>query len=639
MEMPEKSIEQTSPDAPGLTLNESGLTAESEVKEVNHPETETAAGQPVEAEDAAQETAANAETAAENAAEPRGRRYTTAAETVIAMTELSQRDADEISRDEISRLKQLFHTLRKSEDEAAMQAWLAEGGDPFAYVPSEEAAQADAIFQGLMEQIKEKKAARAAEVEALMQKNFDAKEALIAEIARLSADADNVNRHFPRFRDIQTEFKAIGEVDPRNSSDQWKRYQDAVELFYDQLKVNQELRDYDFKKNLDTKLLLCIEAESLAKEPDVVSAFKRLQDLHIQWRETGPVAKETREEIWTRFKEASAVVNKAYQAFFEARKQREAENEAAKTALCEKAEAIDTGSLTSFNAWNEATRTVLALQEEWKTLGFASKKVNNALFSRFREACDRFFEKKGEYYKSVKEDLSANLAKKTALCEEAESLMDSTKWKATADRLAELQKQWRAIGAVPKKQSDAIWTRFQTACDHFFERKKADFNSSRHTEQANLKAKRALAAELKALPEDMPREQVIAAIKDAQARWQQIGHVPFKEKDTVYAEFRAVIDNLFATRDLRAKGDSMARFETSISESDPKGLSRERERLARVLEQKKADLQSYRNNLGFLSVKSSQGSSLLRDIERKTKRLEEDIAELTDKISLIDSKK
>lgn len=637
MEMPEKSIEQTTQDAPGLTLNENGPVAESEVKEVNHPQ---AAGDEAEATELHDAPAATAEAPVEaEVAEQRARRFNTAAEVVIALTELSQRDADEIAREEVSRLKQLFHTLRKSEDEAAMQAWLAEGGDPFAYTPSEETAQADAIFQGLMEQIKEKKAVRAAEVEALMQKNFDAKEALINEIGQLSADADNVNRHFPRFRDIQAEFKAIGEVDPRNSSDQWKRYQDAVELFYDQLKVNQELRDYDFKKNLDTKLLLCIEAESLANEADVVAAFKRLQDLHLQWRETGPVAKETREEIWARFKEASAVVNKAYQAFFEARKQREAENEAAKTALCEKVEAVDTAALTSFNAWNEATKTVLALQEEWKTLGFASKKVNNALFSRFREACDRFFEKKGEYYKSVKEDLSANLAKKTALCEEAESLMDSTKWKATADRLAELQKQWRGIGAVPKKQSDAIWTRFQTACDHFFERKKADYNSSRHTEQANLKAKRALTAELKALPEDMPREQVIAAIKDAQARWQQVGHVPFKEKDAVYAEFRTVIDNLFATRDLRAKGDSMARFESTISDSDPKGLSRERERLARVLEQKKADLQSYRNNLGFLSVKSSQGSSLLRDIERKAKRLEEDIVELTDKIAIIDSKK
>ncbi len=630
--MPEQSLESAQQESLDLTLNESGDNAV-ETNEVNQ-------SQVAEAVEPAVVAVAEQESEQEAVAVSAPARYSTAAEVVIALTELSQRDADEIARDEVSRLKQIFHTLRKSEEEADMQSFIAEGGDPFAYVAKEENAQADEIFQGLLEQIKEKKAARAAEVEALMQKNFETKEALINEIIKLGDDADNVNRHYPRFREIQSEFKGIGEVDPRNSSDQWKRYQDAVELFYDRLKVNQELRDYDFKKNLDTKLLLCIEAESLAKETDVVTAFKRLQDLHIQWRETGPVAKEMREEIWARFKEASAAVNKSYQAFFEARKQREAENEAAKTLLCERAEAIDTAAFNGFNAWNEGTKAVLALQEEWKSLGFASKKVNNALFSRFREACDKFFEKKAEYYKSVKEDLAGNLAKKTALCEEAESLKDSTKWKSTADRLAELQKQWKAIGAVPKKQSDAIWTRFQTACDYFFERKKADFNSLRNSEQANLKAKRALTAELQALPEDMPREQVIATIKDAQARWQQIGHVPFKAKDTVYAEFRAVIDNLFATRDLRAKGDNMARFTSSISEmTDSKDLSRERERLARVLEQKRADLQSYRNNLGFLSVKSSQGSSLLRDIERKAKRLEEDIAEITEKIALIDSKR
>lgn len=624
MEMPEKSINQN--QEIDLTLTE------------NQPETvvETVA---VETAPAAEDStdAPATDTIVEKPA--KSAKYKSSAEVLVAVTELSQRDADDIARDEISRLRQLFHTLQKAEADSALKSYLDEGGDPFSYTPTEEAAQADTIMQALIEQIKEKKATRAAEVEALMQRNYEAKEAIVAEINALAADADNVNRQYPRFREIQAEFKTIGDVDPRLSTDQWKRYQDAVELFYDQFKVNQELRDYDFKKNLETKIQLCSDAEALANEPDVVSAFKRLQDLHIQWRQTGPVAKEMREDIWNRFKEASAVVNKAYQSYFEERKEREAENETAKTVLCERVEAIDIPSLKSFNAWNEATATVLTAQEEWKKLGFASKKINNALFSRFRQACDKFFEQKGAYYKSVKDDLTENLAKKTALCEEAESLMDSTKWKATAERLAELQKQWRTIGAVPKKQSDAIWTRFQKACDHFFARKKEDLNSSRTTERANLDAKRAIIEELRNLPEGLTRDAVVAAVKDAQARWQQIGHVPFKEKESVYTEFRAVIDNIFATRDLRGKSDSKARFESSIEKiDDASQLSRERERLARVLEQKRADLQSYNNNLGFFNVKSAQGSSLLRDIERKTQRIRQDIEEITEKIALIDAK-
>lgn len=622
MEMPEKSLEPIN-EATDLTLNVDGNAATEVTETVENVIDEDAAEQPADDEQSTKNV-----------------KFADTAEILVAITELSQLPADDIQREEVSRLKQLFITFQKKEADAALQAYMAEGGDPFAYQPSDDAAKAETLFHAIVEQIKEKKAARAAEVEAEQQRNFESKEALIAEIAGLSADADNVNRHFTRFREIQNEFKAIGDVDPRHTTDQWKRYQDAIEMFYDQLKVNQELRDYDFKKNLEAKLGLIADAESLASASDVVAAFRHLQELHLKWREIGPVAKDIRDEIWNKFKDASAVINKAYQAYFEARKQREAENEAAKLALCERVEAVDLAAIDSFNGWNEATKTVLAAQEEWKTLGFASRKVNNSLFARFRQACDKFFEQKGAYYKQVKESLAENLAKKTAICEEAESLKDSTKWKETAQRLTELQKQWREIGAVPKKQSDAIWNRFQSACDYFFEKKKLDLNSSRHTEQANLKAKRALAAELRELPADMTRDQVMAAIKDAQARWQQIGHVPFKEKDAVYADFRAAIDNLFATRDLRGKHDNMTRFETSIETlDDNEKLSRERERLARVLEQKRADLQSYRTNLAFFSVKSSQGSSLLRDVERKIQRIEEDIDELTKKISIIDSKK
>ncbi len=559
------------------------------------------------------------------------------ADVIITLTSLAQAEADEISRDEVSRLKQRYYALRKATDEEARRQFVANGNDPEAFIPEEDPA--DEVLRQLLGSIKEKKAARAAEVEAELQRNFEQKDSLIAEITAMSNDTDNVNRHFTRFREIQQEFKNVGDVSPQQMSDQWKRYQDAVELFYDQLKVNKDLRDYDFKKNLETKLQLCAEAEQLDAEADVIAAFKRLQDLHVTWRETGPVAKEQREEIWARFKEASAVVNKKYQAFFEERKAREQENEAAKTAICERLEALDFDSLKSFNAWNDMTRTILQAQEDWRKLGFASKKANNLLFTRFRAVCDKFFAQKAEYYKSVKEDMTANLEKKLALCEQAEALKDSTDWKATAEKLTELQRRWKTIGSVPKKRSDEVWKRFQEACDYFFEQKKRDLSQSRKSEQENLRAKRALTASLKEIAPDAPRQQVVAAIKDAQARWNEIGHVPFREKDKVYDEFRSVINELYKVHDLKDTRANFARFENSINEmSDSGKLIRERERLARVLETKRSELTTYQNNLGFFNFKSTSGSSMLRDIERKTQRIRDDIADLEKKIALIDGR-
>lgn len=559
------------------------------------------------------------------------------ADIIITLTALAQAGADEISRDEVSRLKQRYYALRKATDEEARKQFIANGNDPEAFIPEEDPA--DEVLRQLLNSIKEKKAARAAEVEAELQRNYEKKNALIDEITAMSNDTDNVNRHFTRFREIQQEFKNVGDVAPQQMSDQWKRYQEAVEIFYDQLKVNKDLRDYDFKKNLETKLQLCAEAEQLDAEADVIAAFKRLQDLHVTWRETGPVDKEQREEIWTRFKEASAVVNKKYQAFFEERKAREQENENAKTAICERLEALDFDSLKSFNAWNDMTKTILQAQEDWRKLGFASKKANNALFTRFRAVCDKFFAQKAEYYKSVKEDMAANLEKKIALCEQAEALKDSTDWKATADKLTELQRRWKTIGSVPKKRSDEVWKRFQEACDFFFEQKKRDLSQSRKSEQENLRAKRALTASLKEIAADAPRQEVVAAIKDAQARWNEIGHVPFREKDKVYEEFRAVINELYKVHDLKDTRANFARFENSINEmSDSGKLSRERERLARVLETKRSELTTYQNNLGFFNFKSTSGSSMLRDIERKTQRIRDDIADLEKKIALIDGR-
>lgn len=559
------------------------------------------------------------------------------ADVIIALTSIAQADADEISREEVSRLKQRYYLLRKATDEEARRQFIANGNDAEAFIPEEDPA--DEVLRQLLNSIKEKKAARAAEVEATLQRNYEVKDSLIAEITAMSNDTDNVNKHFTRFREIQQEFKTVGDVAPQLMSDQWKRYQDAVEIFYDQLKINKDLRDYDFKKNLELKLQLCADAEQLDAETDVIAAFKRLQDLHVTWRETGPVEKEQREAIWARFKEASTIVNKKYQAFFEERKAREQENETAKTALCELVEAIDIDSINSFNAWNDATKVILQAQEDWRKLGFASKKANNQLFARFRAVCDKFFAQKAEYYKTVKDEMAANLEKKISLCEQAEALKDSTDWKATADKLTDLQRKWKTIGAVPKKRSDEVWKRFQEACDYFFEQKKQDLSQSRKAEQENLRAKRALTASLKEIDANASRQEVVAAIKNAQARWNEIGHVPFRDKDKVYEEFRAVINDLYKTHDLKDTRANFARFENSINEmSDSGKLARERERLARVLETKRSELTTYQNNLGFFNFKSSSGSSMLRDIERKTQRIRDDIADLEKKIALIDDR-
>ena len=553
-------------------------------------------------------------------------------------TELSAKSAAEISRDEITKIKQQFYTIRKAELEAEKAEFLEKGNEESAFAPKTD--ELEEKFKELLNDIKEKKAALLAEQEATRQANYERKSAIIAEINEMAADTDNVNRLFPKFKDLQQEFKSIGEVSPTVVSELWKNYQDAVERYYDQLKINKDLRDYDFKKNLDIKQLLCAEAEKLAEENDIIVAFKRLQDLHEKWRETGPVAKEIREEIWTRFKDASAIINKKYQAFFEERKTREQENETAKTAICERVEALDFESLKSYAAWDEMTKNIIAAQEDWKKLGFASKKMNNVLFARFRETCDKFFAMKAEYFKRMKDDLSINLEKKIALCERAEALKDSTDWKKTTDELVALQKEWKTIGAVTKKHSDNVWKRFLAACDYFFEQKKKSSSSTRNVEHANLKAKNEIIATLQSIAPDSDKEEVKKQVKELMAKWQQIGHVPFKEKDKVYEAYKKAINELYDRFDLKETKANFANFENAINEmgGDENKLYRERERLLRNYEQKRNELHTYENNLGFFNSKSKSGDSMLREMERKIQRIKEDLATIEKKIGVIDSK-
>lgn len=560
-------------------------------------------------------------------------------ELIERLSGIAQLPADEISREGVSRLKQLFYVARNKEIDAEKAAFVEAGNDAAAFEAAVDPLEEK--LQSVLTEIKEKKARLAAEQEAVRQENLAKKNEIIAALAEMSADTDNVNRHFTRFKELQQEFKEIGEVPPTEATSVWKRYQDGVERFYDQLKINKDLRDYDFKKNYDTKLLLCDEAEKLMEEPDVITAFKRLQDLHDKWRETGPVAKEMRDEIWNRFKDASAEVNKKYQAFFEERKARERQNELAKTEICERVEAIDFSEVKSYAAWEELTKQILQAQEDWKKLGFASKKLNNSLFARFRETCDKFFAAKANYFKSMKDELAANLAKKIALCEKAESLKDSTDWRATTDALVALQKEWKTIGSVPKKHSDNVWHRFLEACDYFFEQKKKNSNDTRSVEQANLKQKKEIIAELRAIdPESTPREEAIAKIKELSAKWQQIGHVPFRDKDKIYDAYRELTSSLHSAYNMKQSREAMNRFESSIDEmaGDEIKLLRERERMLRAYEQRRSELHTYENNLGFFNSKSKSGDSMLRDLQRRIERIKDDLKALEEKIKLIDAK-
>lgn len=558
-------------------------------------------------------------------------------ELLAALTELSQKEATDIGRDEVSRLKQQFYAIRKTEVEKEKAEFIANGNEEAAF-----AAKTDELedkFKEALNIIKEKKAVLLAAQEAERQNNFEQKAKILDEIKTLAADTDNVNRTFNRFKELQQEFKNVGEVPPTVATDQWKQYQDAVEAYYDQLKINKELRDYDFKKNLEIKQLICEEAEKLTEETDIIVAFKRLQDLHEKWREVGPVAKDIREEIWGRFKDASAIINKKYQAYFEERKNREQENENAKTAICERIEALDFESLKSYSAWDEMTKVILEAQEDWKKLGFASKKMNNVLFARFRETCDKFFEMKANYFKNIKDDLASNLEKKIALCEKAEALKDSTDWKKTTDEFVALQKEWKTIGAVAKKHSEVVWRRFLAACDYFFEEKKKKTSGVRQTEQANLKLKKEVIAKLGAIAEDTPREEAIKQVKELMAQWQEIGHVPYREKDKVYETYRAKVDELYKRFDMRGSQARMSNFEDSVNEmsGDENKLYRERERLMRNYEQKRNELNTYENNMGFFNSKSKSGDSMLRELERKIQRIKEEIATLEQKIKVIDS--
>ena len=593
-----------------------------EVNETNCPLTETPMEQPIEApvptvEDTEKETSAPKQTLEE---------------VVQRLKEINEKN-DLTDKQEIDSLKQTFYKLQKAKSEAARKAFIDEGGKAEDFTPETEPAEEE--FKAVMNAIKEKRNALAAAQEQEKEENQTKKLGILERMKFLTESQEDTNKIYDEFKKLQQEWNEIGQTPVAKVNELWKTYQLYTEKFYDMVKLNNEFREYDFKKNLEQKTRLCEAAEKLAEEPDVISAFHQLQKLHQEFRAIGPVAKDLREEIWSRFKAASTVVNKRHQQHFEELKEKEQNNLDQKTVICEIVEGMEYDTFTTFADWEDKTNEILALQAKWKTIGYAPQKMNVKIFERFRAACDEFFRRKAAFFKSVKETMAANQEKKKAFCEKAEALKESTDWKETAEILTKLQKEWKNIGPVAKKHSDAVWKRFIGACDYFFERKNKATSSQRSEEVENLSKKediikRMAALEAAGTTDDATAEQVRALMKE----WNAIGFVPFKEKDRLYKEFHALVDKLFDRLHLSATEKRLNSVRTNGNKEG--NLYRDRERLVRTYEGLKNDIQTYENNLGFLNSSSKKGNTLVADITRKIERLKKDMELVLKKIKDID---
>lgn len=553
-------------------------------------------------------------------------------EVIERLTEINK-DACSADKLELDLLKQNFYKLHKAEQEAARKAFIDGGGADEAFIPQTD--DAESRFKEIMSAIKEKRNAVQAEQEKEKEENLAKKLAIIDKLKELAESPEDANRAYNEFKKLQQEWNEIKQVPAAKVNELWKNYQHYAEKFYDLIKLNNEFREYDFKKNLEIKTHLCEAAEKLANEDDIISAFHQLQKLHQEFRNTGPVAKELREEVWTRFKTASTAVNRRHQQHFEALKEKEQRNLDEKTVICEIVEAMEYDTFTTFQDWENKTQEIIALQAKWKTIGYAPQKMNVKIFERFRAACDEFFKRKAEFFKSIKESMAGNLEKKKELCEKAEALKDSTDWKATADVLSKLQKEWKTIGPVPKKHSDAVWKRFIAACDYFFDQKNKATSSQRSVEQANMALKKAIIEKLSTInAQQTPEEDAGNTIRELMNEWNGIGHVPFKEKDKLYKQYHDIIDKLFEKLNLSASQKKLSNFRSNISKEG--NLYREREKLVRTYENMKNEIQTYENNLGFLTSSSKKGSNLVTEMNRKVEKLKADLGLVLKKIEVID---
>lgn len=557
-------------------------------------------------------------------------------EVVARVKELAEADAP-AEKQELDALKQAFYKIHKANVAAARAQFIENGGEPEAFLPAPNVLEDE--FKAAMNVIKQKRAELQAELDRQKEENLQKKQEILERIKALSATPEEANQAYKEFKELQNQWKELTLVPAEKANELWKTYQLYVEQYYDQLKLNNEFREYDFKKNLEIKTRLCETAEKLNEEADVISAFQQLQALHQEFKETGPVAKELREEIWARFKAASTAVNKRHQQYFEELKQKEEENLAHKTALCEKIEAVDLTAVKTAAAWEAQTQQIIEMQKEWRTIGFAPQKMNVKIFERFRGACDRFFTEKAAFFKRLKEEQAQNLAKKTELCEKAEALKDSTDWKATADKLMQIQKEWKTIGAVPKKHSESLWQRFIGACDYFFEQKGKNTASQRGEEKENLQKKEQVIEKLKALLETDEEENKQDAVRELMKEWNEIGFVPFKEKDKIYKAYHETVDQLFKALNMSAARRRLDNFKNNLkndAKEGGQGLSRERERLVRAYENKRSEIKTYENNLGFLTCSSKKGSSLLNEMNKKMEKLKDELNLIGEKIAAID---
>ncbi len=560
--------------------------------------------------------------------------YETKADIITRLKALSEGN-EEISRQEVDALKSNFYRIQKQENEEAYKTYIEGGGDPAAYMPAPNTEELE--FKEIMAAVREKRAAQHEQEERTLEENYQKKLTIIDRIKEILSNPDEVNKAYNEFKSLQQQWNEIKEVPAEKTSELWKQYQQNVEQFYDTLKLNNELRAYDFKKNLELKTAICERAEKLAEETDVIAAFRKLQQLHQEFREIGPVERDLREQVWTRFKTASTIINKRHQEYFEARKAQEQENLEKKTAICEEIEGYDLDSLKTFADWNALSSKIIALQAQWKSIGFAPQKMNVKIFERFRSACDNFFTRKSEYFKTVRESLNANLKLKEELVAKAEELKNSTAWKETTQAIIDLQKQWKEIGTVPKKFSDDVWKRFNAACDAFFEAKKEATSAQYAEQKENLKKKQAIIDSLAAIDPATTDEDFRAQLRKAQDDWNQIGHVPYREKEKLYQAFRAQMDRLYGAMSEHAVQSRISHFRAEVKDADGKV----RERLLRQFDILKNEIMTYENNLGFLNLssKSKNGSKLVEEIHHKVDKLRSDLNEIKQKIAALDEKK
>ena len=608
----------------------------SEINEMNAAPVESAAVEEPETV-VKPETAAEPEPVSEpeTAAEPSVPVYTTKEEVVNRVKEIAQSE-ELCEKQELDLLKQLFYKFHNTEIQEARNAFIEGGGEPEKFEPQIDPLEPE--FRASMQLIRDRRAAAQEEVERQKAENLKRKLEILDRIQQLASTPEEANSAFEEFKALQAEWKEIKLVPAERATELWKNYQLYIEQFYDLLKLGHELRDYDFRKNLEAKTRLCEEAEALIQAPEVVAAYNQMLILNQEWKETGPVAREFREEIWNRFKTATSAVYKRHQDFFEARKAQEEENLAKKTALCEELEAISIDDLKTSSAWDEVTKKIIEMQAAWKTIGFAPQKMNTAIFERFRKGCDVFFEKKAQFFQTLKESLNENLAKNKELVEKAEALKDSTEWRSTGDILINLQKQWKEIGNVPHKYSEELWKRFVGACDQFFEARQQATAGVRDEQNANKEQKLNIIEQLKELAEK-GGDEIIQQVKELQKKWNEVGHVPFRDKDKLYKDYREVCDKIYGAFSASQAKRHLNNFRNNLAQKIEKeggSLSNERQRMMRAYERMRDELNTYENNLGFLSSNSKKGNSLVDSMKKKVEKLRDELSLLAQKIKAVD---